>query len=459
MKVQNKLTLLFSFLFGIILLSFIVGVYLFYSNQCKEDYFERLHLRAALKVDLIDGETIAPDVLHAFYENTPPNFEPQVTIYGEDGKLIYRDKRHTLPEQKYDSLIHQIRACGDCCVWNDDKQTYGFSIEGYKTNYIVFATGKDIRGEAQLQTLRMVLGVAYLITMLFIVLTVRLFTKQAFSPVSQMTDKVKDITLSNQLDIRLDEGNRKDELAKLAITFNQMIAQLEKAFNAQKQFVYNISHELRTPLSAIITELELSKDKPGSRKEDYEEVIDLVLKDSRRLVKLSNNLLDMAKTNYSPSEIAMHPIRLDELLLNVCHKIRKSFSDYSIQLIFDQEDIEDDRLISVFGNEYLLSVAFGNLIDNGCKFSPDKACEVHICYSNNEHLVIIRVLDRGIGISPEDMKSIFTPFFRGSNKSFAEGNGIGLSLTHKIIELHQGGILVESVPAKTIFTVKLKNLY
>lgn len=457
MKIQNRLTLLFSFLFGAILFVFIVVVYQFYSNRCQEDYFQRLHLRAALKADLIDGETIAPDVLHAIYENTPPNVEPQVTIFGQDGKLIYRDKRNTLSEQEYDSLIHRIRTSGDCCVWSGNKQTYGFSIEGYKTNYIVFATGQDIRGESQLRTLRTALTVAYLIAMLFIVLTVRLFTKQAFNPVSKMTDKVKDITLSSQLNIRLDEGNRKDELAKLAITFNQMLAQLEKAFNAQKQFVYNISHELRTPLSAIITELELSKNKPGKQKEDYEEVIDLVLKDSQRLVKLSNNLLDMAKTNYSPSEIAMHDIRLDELLLNVCYKVQKSFSGYNVQFIFDKEDIEDDRQISVNGNEYLLRVAFGNLIDNGCKFSPDKTCEVHISYEEKE--VIVRIIDHGIGISPEDQKSIFTPFFRGSNKDFAAGNGIGLSLTHKIIEIHQGEILVESASGLTIFTVKLRNLY
>lgn len=456
MKIQNRLTLLFSFLFGVILFAFIVGVYQFYSNRCKEDYFERLHLRGVLKVDLIDGETVAPDVLHALYENTPPNYEPQVTIFNKDGKLIYRDKKNTLPEQDYQNLIRQIHSSGSCCIWNDNKQTYGFAIEGDKTNYVVFATGQDMHGEAQLRTLRTVLAVAYLITILFIVLTVRLFTKQAFSPVSKMSDKAKDITLSSQLDIRLDEGNRKDELAKLAITFNQMLSQLEKAFNAQKQFVYNISHELRTPLSAIITELELSRNKPGNRKEDYEAMIDLVLKDSHRLVKLSNNLLDMAKANYSPSEIAMHEIRLDELLLNVCHKAQKSSPSYTVQLIFDKEDIEDDRLISVNGNEYLLNVAFGNLIDNGCKFSPDKTCEVHISYEDQE--IILQIIDHGIGITPEDMKSIFTPFFRGSNKSFAEGNGIGLSLTHKIIEIHAGEILVKSCPERTVFTVKLKNL-
>lgn len=457
MKIQNKLTLLFSFLFGIILFAFILGVYQFYCNKIKEDYFERLHLRAALKVDLIDGETIAPDVLHVLYENTPPNLEPQVTIYNENGTLIYRDKKNHVPVSDYQTLFDQVRHKGVCRIWNEDKQTYGFRIEGYKTNYIVFATGYNLNGNNQLSTLRMVLGVAYLIAMLFIVLTIRLLTKQAFRPVSRMTDKAKAITLSNHLHIRLDEGNRKDELAKLAITFNQMLSQLETAFDAQKQFVYNISHELRTPLSAIITELELSKNKANARKEDYEIVVDLVLKDSHRLVKLSNNLLDMAKANYSPSEIAMREIRLDELLLVVCRNIQKSNPSYTTQLIFDKEEIDDDRLISVLGNEYLLNVALGNLIENGCKFSPDKTCEVHISYEESE--IVIRIIDHGIGITTEDMKSIFTPFFRGKNKNFAEGNGIGLSLTHKIIEIHRGNIFAESHPGLTIFTVRLKNLF
>lgn len=359
MKIQNKLTLVFSFLFGMILLFFVIGIYQYYNNGCKND-------------------------------------------------------------------------CN------------------------VLAIGYDAYEAARLQMLRTALTAAYLIAMLFIILTVRLLIKQAFRPVSRMTDKVKDITLSNHLNIRLDEGNRRDELAKLAITFNEMLSQLERAFDAQKQFVYNISHELRTPLSAIITELELSKSKPGNRKEEYEVAIELVLKDTRRLVKLSNSLLDMAKANYAPTGIARHNIRLDELLLGVCRKVQKSDVRNNVQLIFDTEELDDDRFISLYGNEYLLSVAFGNLIENGCKFSADRTCEVHISYEQQE--VIIRIIDHGIGIHPEEMEDIFTPFFRGTNKDFTEGNGIGLFLTHKIIEIHQGELSVESCPGETLFTVKLKNL-
>lgn len=456
MKIQTRLAILFSFLFGTILFVFIVGVYQFYSKKSKADYFDRLHLQAALKVDLLDGETIAPDILHILYENTPSNVEPQVTIYDEHGNLIYRDTQNFSLSPNHSKWIATIQKEGSCRVWEGDKQIYGFAIEGLKANYIVIASGYDIHGSVQLRTLRLTLGVAYLIAMLFIVLTVRLFTKQAFRPVSKMTNEVKDITLSNHLSTRLDEGNKKDELAKLAMTFNQMLTQLETAFDAQKQFVYNISHELRTPLSAIIAELELSKNQTENHQKSHEEVIDLVLKDAQRVVKLSNSLLDMAKANYSPAEIAMREIRLDELLLGVCYKVQKSEPDYTVHLIFDKEEIDDDRLISLTGNEYLLGVAFGNLIENGCKFSTDKTCETHISYEEKE--IIIRIIDHGIGIPPEDIQTIFTPFYRGQNKHFAEGNGIGLSLTHKIIEMHRGTIFVESNPGLTVFTVRLKNL-
>lgn len=455
MKIKTRLTLLFSFIFGFILLVFIIGVYHFYSNRCHNDYFDRLHIRAAIKVDLIDGETIAPEIFHLLYENAPKDFEPQVSIFHLDGKLVYHDKKNPLPQEEVKAIMEQVRVTGQVKTWHNEMQTFGFLIEGNKGDYIVIATGYDINGYEQLRSLKATLSVAYMITMCCIVLALRLFIKQALNPVAQMTEKVQDINASRHLDIRLDEGNRKDELAELAITFNCMLSQLETAFDAQKQFVYNISHELRTPLSAIITELELAKS--GScDKQKYEKAIDLALQDAHRLTKLSTNLLDMAKANYSPSEIGMHKVRLDELLLEVCCKLQKNVPECSSHIIFDKEDLEDERFITVNGNPYLLSVAFGNLIDNGCKFSPDKTCEVHISYEGAK--TIIQITDHGIGIAEEDHQLIFTPFFRGSNKNFAEGNGIGLSLTHKIIEIHSGSIQLDSYPGHTTFTVSLPNL-
>lgn len=455
MKVQNKLTLIFSCVFGVILLLFIAGVYRYYSAKVHDDYFDRLHLQAAVKVDLIDGGTVDKDVLHLLYENFPPRTEPSVTIYTDSGRLVYRDMKTLLTPKQQLRVHKEIRTTGVCKAWFGKNQLYGMYIQGQRGYYIVSAMGYDLRGMGQLKTLEMVLGVAYLAVMLLVILTVRLFTKQAFNPVSRMTKKVSDITDLHQLDIRLDEGNRRDELAHLAITFNNMLSQLQSSFNAQKQLVYNMSHELRTPLSAIVTELELVRD-TAKTKEEYVQAVEKVLSDSHRLVKLSNDLLDMAKANYGLSEVATHIVRIDEILLEACRLEQNSDKGYEIQIVFDSEELPDDKLISIHGNEYLLIVAFRNLMDNGCKYSPDHSCEVHISYKDGQ--VVVSVVDHGIGIKEADINSIFNSFYRGENKSYAEGNGIGLSLTKRIINMHGGNIDVESVPGRTVFTVRLQNL-
>lgn len=133
--------------------------------------------------------------------------------------------------------------------------------------------------------------------------------------------------------------------------------------------------------------------------------------------------------------ITFKPTRIDEVLLDALQQVQTAEPSCHIGLEFDTE-IEDDTSISVLGNAYLLKVAFANLIDNGCKFSEDHKCTVSIGF--NSQNVILTFKDNGIGISAEDIERIFTPFFRGENKTFIDGNGIGLSLTHKIVIIRQG---------------------
>jgi len=316
------------------------------------------------------------------------------------------------------------------------------------------AAAKDLDGLNRLRDLRIALAVGFLIATLLTLLAGTLFSRQALQPVSKIVDKVEEITASN-LDLRIAEGAGKDEIAEVAQTFNRMLDRLESSFDAQKQFVSHISHELRTPMAAIIGELEITVGKERSPAE-YEQVIQLVLKDARRIVRLSDGLLDLARASYDQTEIAFKDIRLDELLLDTRSAVLKANPDYGVNIIFERE-IEDDRFLSVKGNAYLLKVAFYNLLENGCKFSDDHEASVAITF----HTVntILRFADHGIGIAPDDLAQIFTPFYRGANKGYAEGHGIGLSLTAKIIQLHRGTLEVHSrVNEGTTFTVELPHL-
>lgn len=278
--------------------------------------------------------------------------------------------------------------------------------------------------------------------------------RSVLKPVSEIVRQVEDVTASS-LGKRVRIGNQRDEIGELATTFNDMLDRLEKSFESQKMFINNVSHELRTPMAALIAELELSLHKERSN-EDYRHVVENALADARNIVKLSNGLMDLAKVSYDTDQISMAPVRLDEVLLDASAMVMKARRDFNVDLIFGN-DTDDDRMVTVSGNEYLLRTAFVNLIENNCKFSSDRSSTVQISFSGNH--IFVRFSDTGIGIPPEDIKLLFKPFYRGKNSSFSQGNGIGLALVDRIVKLHNGTIAVDSHLGKgTTFSIEFKSV-
>src|SRR5690606_13151012 len=224
-------------------------------------------------------------------------------------------------------------------------------------DYVLTAASYDLYGYNKLNNLFRNIAIFFIISILIIYMAGRFFSGKVFNPVKEMTDKAKIISATN-IELRLDNKDSKDELTKLANTFNERLNRLEKSFDDQKSFVSNVSHELRTPLSAMITELELSADKERSN-EEYKKAITNALSDAKKLVRLSNSLLDFAKASYDLSEIKFKPVRIDEVLLDARQQVQQLNSNYKIDIHFEN-DFENDGQISTIGNEYLLKVAFAN---------------------------------------------------------------------------------------------------
>jgi signal transduction histidine kinase len=256
---------------------------------------------------------------------------------------------------------------------------------------------------------------------------------------SDIVRQVEKITISN-LNMRVNEGNGVDEIAQLAITFNKMLERLESAFEMQRSFISNASHELRTPLTSITGQIEVSLMNKRSQ-EEYEAILKSTLEDIKNLNELSNGLLDLAKASSDITEITLRPLRIDEVLWQTHGELIRRKPDYKIQIIFDSP-VDDEKKLIVTGNEHLLKTAFANLMDNACKYSSDRHAEVHL--NTLADKIRISFSDRGIGISPEDMKKIFEPFFRAKNAWNIPGNGLGLALTERIIKIHQGIISIDS---------------
>lgn len=455
MTIRNRLTVLFTTIIAALLLAFALVIYFSFAQNREEEYYSLLHHTAITKANLLLDARVQPAVLQLIYRNAENSlFQEEVAIYDTSFNLLYHDAvdidKVKETRQMIDEIVHkkQIR------FYQGSLQVVGFLYHHKQNDYVITAAANDESGYGKLRDLKYTLIIAFFIAIIFIYLAGQFFASRALKPVSDLVDEVEEITATN-LDLRIKEGNGKDEIAELAITFNAMLNRLEKSFDAQKEFVSNISHELRTPLTAMLTELQVTVEKERDNL-FYKDSINHAISDAQKLVRLSNSLLDLAKANYDHTEISFKEVRLDEILLDARNDVLHNHPGYKINIIFEQE-IEDDDFISVLGNEYLLKVAFMNLIENGCKFSKENESSVAISYFSDK--TILRFHDHGIGISEEELPKIFTAFYRGENKSFTGGNGIGLSLTKKIIDLHKGSVVVKSIlHSGTTFMVEMPHV-
>ena len=322
-------------------------------------------------------------------------------------------------------------------------------------DYIVTAAAYDGYGYNNLYELQQTLLILFVVGLTLLFLAGYFLARASLKPIRDIVKEAESIT-AQHIHKRLPVKNEKDELGELSTTFNALLERLEISFNSQKMFVSNVSHEMRTPLAALMAELDLALQKERTG-EQYRQAMQNVLQDARRMNKLIDGLLNLAKADYQKEQIKMQEIRLDELLLDVREFILRAHPEYHIDLLFEQEEADDDRLITVMGNLYLLNIAFSNLIENNCKYSDNKSSFIQISYWDKH--TVIRLSDSGIGMSDTDKAHLFTLFYRGTQENVTEGHGIGMALSQKIIHLHQGTISVHSEEGKgTTFVVELPHI-
>src|SRR5690606_34952282 len=383
MKIKTRLTILFTLITAAILLAFASVIYISAKENREKEFYSLLKKEALTKANLFFNAKVETQTLQDIYKNNRQILnEVEVAIYDSSFNLLYHDAVDIDYVKETPEMINEIYQKREKQFYQEDWQVIGLRYEFENKNYIITATAIDQYGYNKLDSLLKNSIVVFVISILFIYVAGRFFSKRAFDPVKEMTEKTKVISATN-LDLRLNSNGSKDELSELANIFNEMLSRLENSFDAQKNFVSNISHELRTPLAAIITELELSVNKEKNVAE-YKSTIQNALGDAKKLVRLSNSLLDLAKASYDPTEIS----------LEARQQVQQVYPDYKIDIVFEKE-FENDSQITVNGNEYLLKVAFANLFENGCKFSKDKQSCVSILFENKK--IQLRFTDKGIG--------------------------------------------------------------
>jgi signal transduction histidine kinase/CheY-like chemotaxis protein len=230
----------------------------------------------------------------------------------------------------------------------------------------------------------------------------------------------------------------------------------EAANKAKSVFLASMSHELRTPLNAILGFSSLMRNDAGIS-EDQRKILDIINHSGKHLLKLINDVLDMAKVEAGRVVVENKPVDLGEIVRDVVGLLGLRADEKGINLIMDQSSVFP-RFART--DESKLRQVIINLVGNAIKFTQQGAVTLRLNARPSETperlLLIIEVEDTGIGISPEDQLHIFNPFVQVGKQSAQKGTGLGLAITRKYLELMGGRISVESVPGEgSTFRVEL----
>lgn len=456
MKIRTRLTLQNTFVIAAVFLLCMAMIYVISEKTRSRTFFHNLKSEAITKANLFLQNQVDARTMQSIYLNNRKFInEVEVAVYDNDFNMLYHDAIQNDIVKETREMIDEIVSDGEIEFYVDDYQAVGLVYTFEERDYVVTAAAYDGYGYNNLYGLGKTLLILFVIGLTLLFAACYYLAYSSLKPIRYIVREAEKIS-ANNISSRLPVRNSKDELGELCMTFNDLLERLEISFDSQKMFVSNVSHELRTPLAALMAELDLALQKERTAGQ-YRNAIENALEDSRRMTKLIDGLLNLARADYQKGQISIQEIRLDELLLDTREFLLKAHPEYHIELIFEQEEADDDRLITVEGNSYLLNIAFSNLMENNCKYSEDHSSFVQISYSREA--AVVRLSDDGRGFSKTDMENLFTLFYRGDKEGSVEGHGIGMALSQKVIRMHGGNISVHSEEGKgTTFIVEIPHM-
>jgi signal transduction histidine kinase len=273
-------------------------------------------------------------------------------------------------------------------------------------------------------------------------------------PLSEISDAAKKVADGDfgvniiRNEKRRGEYEFTNEIDELAVNFNKMTQELKGMEYIRKDFISNVSHELQTPVAAITGFTEILLEEGLSRDEEQEYLL-LVNKESMRLSRLCENMLRMSRLDNQQIVVKKDKVRVDEQLRKCIIMLSEKWSDK-----IREYELDFQELVIQSDSDLLMQI-WSNLIDNAIKYSPENST-IWISGKIDGEYLTVTIKDEGKGISLDKQKKIFEKFYQCEESHKKQGNGLGLSIVKRIVELLGGTISCRSEALKgTIMEVKV----
>jgi signal transduction histidine kinase len=329
-------------------------------------------------------------------------------------------------------------------------------VQNGETVAIVQLAHSLIERNRSLQTLASTLVVAGSLTILIAFAAGWVLSALSLRPIDRITQTAQAIGDERDFTRRVAYKGPPDEVGRLASTFNQMLARLQKAYERiecslemQRDFVADVSHELRTPLTTLRGNIELLRRDPPAPLEVQADILTDMVEESDRLIRLVNYLLALARAD-TQQPMELKPVSVTELLEEVCRQARLLDPQRTIVC----QPYTDETVIA---NADALKQILLVLLDNAVKHTPPETTVTMFTASNDECITIC-VQDNGPGIDAAILPHIFERFYRGDATRSGSGVGLGLSIVDELTNAQNGTIEVQSTVGKgTKFELSLRS--
>ncbi|MGZ4351944.1 MAG: ATP-binding protein [Gaiellaceae bacterium] len=258
-----------------------------------------------------------------------------------------------------------------------------------------------------------------------------LVTRTVLVPVRRLTEATEHVAETRDLSGRMDGSARRDELGRLAASFNTMLSALEESVAAQRQLVADASHELRTPLTSLRTNIEVLARAREMPEADRERLLADVVEQLTEMTSLVAELVELARGQQVQAE--PEELRLDLLVESAVERAQRNHPGLVFATHLNETTIE--------GVPSTIERAVGNLLDNAAKWSPAGAT-VEIAVREGQ----VTVRDHGPGIDEADLPHVFDRFYRAATARGMPGSGLGLAIVKQVAESHGGEVAAERAP-------------
>jgi heavy metal sensor kinase len=384
--------------------------------------------------------------------------ERQIIVFTPDGRVVTSSKL-TFSSAERERIGSVVRhgvigfASVEGGIDGDGIRLFTAPIRAAEARYIV-VVAEDLDDQAdRLENVAHAVLVGIPLALLVAAAGGYVMARKSLAPVTMMSLKARQIS-AETLGERIVVGNERDELGFLAITLNDLLGRLQRAFESQRRFMADASHELRTPVAIIQGEADVTLSRHDRSPAEYRESIEVMHNAARKLTRIVNDLFLLARSDAGRYTTRKSRFYLDELVADCVRAMRSVAAAKRIRLTCDAPA---DAVI--FGDEELLHRMLLNLIDNAVKFTPAGGW-VRVCAERTSDAYAIRVSDSGAGITPEERPHIFERFYRGGRArrevATPSGAGLGLPIARWIAELHDGTLdLDETNESGTTFIVVL----